>query len=105
RDVLGREVERVALNVIERGKPDESELVARIVHDDPEKRMPPQATGKTLTASQIDILKKWIEQGATWQQHWSLIAPARAPLPTVQDEKWIINPIDRFILHELEKNN
>ncbi|MEX0678233.1 MAG: DUF1553 domain-containing protein [Pirellulales bacterium] len=84
------------------GKPEESELVARITADDPELRMPPAATHKKLTAEQKELLARWIASGAEYEPHWSYIAPVRPPLPAVKDGSWPRNPIDDFILARLE---
>src|SRR5688572_33050479 len=65
--------------------------------------MPPLKTGKTLTKAQIDLLKRWIVQGAEWKPHWSFIPPQRPPLPEIKNKRWPHNPIDRFILARLEK--
>jgi hypothetical protein len=84
------------------GRPEKSALVERIFHENARKRMPPAKTHKKLTASQKEILKRWIAQGAEYQPHWSLIAAKRPQPPAVKDVKWVRNPIDRFILAELE---
>ena len=80
------------------GKPDESELIARITSDDPETRMPPPASHKKLTPEQKKTLAQWIAQGAEYQPHWSFIAPVRPNVPQVQDASWPRNTIDYFIL-------
>ncbi len=85
------------------GKPDESELLVRVGADDEALRMPPVDTGKRLTDEQIGLLRKWIEQGAEYSQHWSFSKPQRPELPAVQDQQWPVNPIDRFILQRLEE--
>jgi Protein of unknown function (DUF1553)/Protein of unknown function (DUF1549)/Concanavalin A-like lectin/glucanases superfamily/Planctomycete cytochrome C len=85
------------------GKPDESSLVQRICSDDAKERMPPAKTSKTLTADQKDRLRRWIAAGAPYQAHWSLIAPARSPVPIVRVKDRVRNPIDAFILARLEK--
>jgi hypothetical protein len=79
-----------------------SELYRRITAADEEERMPPIRSGRKLTAQQIDLLRRWIEQGAKWQKHWSLIPPQRPPLPAVKNRQWGRNPIDAFILERLE---
>ena len=53
------------------GKPDESELIARIFSHDPEEIMPTPDTNKTLTAAQKDLLRRWILEGAKWDEHWA----------------------------------
>ena len=80
-----------------------SELFQRITSTDDGERMPPAKFARQLSAEQIDILKRWIEQGATWQKHWSFISPQRPALPTVKTPDWCRTPIDHFILARLEK--
>ena len=84
------------------GKPESSTLVERILTKDPDEIMPPPQHGKPLTAAQIDLLQQWVRQGASWQQHWSFIAPTAPELPRVQDGKWARNAIDAFVLSRLE---
>jgi hypothetical protein len=93
----------IKMEAIKPGNAKESELLKRIHAADPKEIMPPTKTRKTLTAAQKDVLKRWIEQGAQYQLHWSLIAPKRPELPKVKNEAWARNPIDRFILADLEK--
>ena len=84
------------------GKADESELIFRIETDDTEAKMPPKKSGKKLTAEQIETLRQWVEQGASWTTHWAFEPPRKTDLPTVKDAGWPRNPIDRFILARLE---
>ena len=77
----------------------------RILSQDADERMPPGTTGKTISPHQVKLLQAWIAQGAKWQQHWSLIPPTKSEPPKVKQEAWIRNPIDRFILARLEKDN
>src|SRR5882724_11348191 len=74
----------------------------RITEPDSARRMPPVSSNKTLTAEQKDILRRWIEEGATWKEHWSFVPPVRQAVPSVKAETWIRNPIDQFILAKLE---
>jgi hypothetical protein len=85
------------------GKPAESELIRRILSDDPNEIMPPPDSGKKLTAAQKDLIKRWVEQGADYQQHWSFVAPVRPPLPKVNSAAWPRNALDHFILARLER--
>ncbi len=80
-----------------------SELIARITAPAEDDRMPPVKTGKHLTANQIELLKRWIAQGAEWKAHWSFIKPERPPLPVVKNPRWPRNPIDAFILARLDR--
>ena len=84
------------------GKPEQSLLYRKITEADPARRMPPLSSHKTLTEAQIATLKRWIEQGAEWKQHWAFVAPVRPDLPDVKDRKWSRNPIDRFVLAKIE---
>jgi mono/diheme cytochrome c family protein len=81
------------------GNPAASELVRRVT----ERTMPPESSGKKLTAAQIATLRAWVAQGGRYEKHWSFIAPKRPPLPAVKNTAWPINPIDRFILARLER--
>jgi hypothetical protein len=83
------------------GDPSGSELYQRIVSTDPEQRMPPADSGHTLTNSQIELIRRWIEQGAEWREHWSFIPPRRSPMPSLQNAGWTQNAIDHFILATL----
>lgn len=93
----------VAMASIVVGKPDESELIRRIESKDAEELMPPAASHKKLTAAEKKLLRDWIAAGAEYQPHWSFIPPQRPQPPAVKNEKWVRNPIDRFILAKLEK--
>ena len=64
--------------------------------------MPPKSLGRTLSPEEIDILKRWIEQGAEWQTHWSFRPPVAAAVPEVKQAAWPRNPIDRFVLARIE---
>ncbi len=86
------------------GKPEQSllfKLVSLPLDDDD--HMPPKKTGKKLTAAQIDLLRRWIAEGAKWAEHWSYVAPQRPAAPEVTHRKWARNDIDRFILARLQQ--
>jgi cytochrome c553 len=85
------------------GKPDESEIIARLDSTDPEAMMPPPTSHKVVSAEQKELLKRWIAAGAAYQPHWSFIAPVRPAIPAVNLKDWAKNPIDDFILASLEK--
>ena len=88
--------------VIVPGKPDESDLIDRVENDDPELLMPPKKSGKQLTAEQVAVLRRWVEQGATWSAHWAFEPPRKPALPAVKKLAWPITEVDRFILARLE---
>jgi hypothetical protein len=85
------------------GAADESLLIERIFSEDADEVMPPAETKQSLSADQKDKLKRWIESGAEYQPHWSLLVPQKTAPPAVQDEDWVKNPLDRFVLSSLEK--
>ena len=84
------------------GKLLDSALYQRITAEDPKDRMPPLHSERSLNPKQIELLKRWIEAGADWQEHWSFSPPKRMDPPTVQNQAWVRNGIDRFILSRLE---
>ncbi len=89
--------------IIVPGSADESLLIEHVTSADPEQRMPPPETGRTLTAAQIDLLRRWIDEGAKWDTHWAYVPPARPELPAVRNAEWVRNPIDNFILARLDR--
>jgi hypothetical protein len=84
------------------GKPDESAMVRRIFSDHETEIMPPPQAHKKLTAKEKETLKSWIAEGAEYQDHWAYITPTRPRLPQVKQQNLVRNPIDAFILAELE---
>lgn len=91
--------ERKGSAAVVAGKPDQSEILQRIAAEDEAKRMPPAKFGKRLTPRQTELVRRWIQQGAKWQKHWSLVPPQAPTLPTVGSDG--IDAIDRFILARL----
>lgn len=89
--------------VIVAGNAANSRLMKRIIATDPDVVMPPPSTGHKLTKAQIDLLTRWIDEGATWGLHWSFVTPQRPALPKVKDTHWPRNPIDYFVLARLEQ--
>jgi len=66
-------------------------------------RMPPPASGRTLSAKQVELLRRWIDEGAKWDTHWAYVAPKRLEPPRVAAPSWSRNAIDNFILARLER--
>ena len=109
------------MRVIQPGKSEQSRLVQRILGLNNEPRMP--MGGAALKSEQIELIKRWIDQGAIWKDeggamkdesrnpksevrpHWAFIAPIRPTIPETKNNSWIRNPIDNFILAKLEKEN
>ncbi len=84
------------------GAPNASELVRRITSRDDSEQMPPPDSGKTLSAGEVELLTRWIAQGAQYKQHWAFEPIKRPEMPAVANEAWVQNPIDRFVLARLE---
>ena len=89
--------------VIVPGNAAQSLLYQHITDPDPTQHMPPPDSGFALTQKQIDLLKRWIDEGAKWDSHWAYSAPKRVEPPTVKNAAWVRNPIDQFILARLER--
>jgi len=80
------------------GKPEESEIIARITaHGDD--RMP--AKGNALSAEQVSLLKQWIGEGGRYADHWAYEKPSRPQLPPVTTKGFVRNPIDSFVVKRL----
>ena len=101
----------LAMGVIVPGNSQQSRLMHRILGLGGEARMP--MGGEPLKTEQIDLIRKWIDQGADWPQstadepagpqHWAYIAPVRPPLTKIENKAWARNPLDHFILAKLEQ--
>lgn len=86
------------------GHPEQSEVMARITAKSPDYQMPPPDSNKTLTDEDRATLKRWIEEGAEYKEHWAFVTPTRPTPPTVQLKSWVRNPIDNFVLAKLESH-
>ncbi len=85
------------------GDPAASELMRRVAAPDPVRRMPPAYAGHApLEASEIEILRQWIEQGAEYSIHWAFVAPRLPAVPDVSQANWLRQPLDAFVLARLE---
>ncbi len=84
------------------GKPEESVLIHRIKAENPDERMPPSDSKRSLSPREIELIERWIREGAKWEDHWSFSPPVRPARPTVQRADWPRNEIDWFILARLE---
>jgi mono/diheme cytochrome c family protein len=80
-----------------------SRLVKRISSKDPNTVMPPPDSGHRLTEQQIELIRRWVNEGAQWSTHWAYQPPVRPEPPKVGNAAWVRNPIDNFILARLEK--
>lgn len=86
------------------GNSGKSELYQRIISTDASEVMPPAATKVVLSATEKNLLKKWLDQGAKYEVHWAFRIPETGKTPNVSDS-WARNPIDAFIIREMKNNN
>ena len=94
------------------GKPDVSPLIERILATDPDEIMPPPEAHKTMKPAEIALLKRWIAEGAEYQEHWSFLPPVVKP-PALSSGSQLsalnsqlpVNPIDGYILAKLREEN
>jgi hypothetical protein len=85
------------------GHPEQSAVFHRIAHQDSAEVMPPPESNLKLTNRDIELIRKWIEQGAEYKKHWSFIPPEKPALPEVDNNNWVNNEIDLFILAKLDE--
>jgi len=95
--------ERDGVAVVKPGDPAASKLYQRITHEQEAMRMPPPYADRRLAEEEIAVLRRWIEQGAAWEQHWAYAPVVRPEPPAVEDEQWVRNPVDYFVLKSLEE--
>lgn len=81
------------------GHPEKSEFIRRLTCKDPKERMPQK--GEPLTHAEIDILTRWVKQGAEWGEHWAYVSPKNIPVPDIDVPKG--NEIDHFIQAKLKE--
>ncbi len=91
------------LKAISPGSPTKSEVVHRILSNDPEYRMPSPESHLELTPYEKAVLIKWIDQGAEYKPHWAFVAPKKEDAPDTEDEGWVKNDIDKYILSSMEE--
>jgi len=88
--------DRDGYRVITEGHPDASELVRRLLSDDPEEQMPPPKLGRPLSPAQIDTLKRWVAEGGKWGKHWAFEPIVRPAVPEGT------HPIDALVQRGLD---
>jgi hypothetical protein len=89
------------------GDPDSSEMIFRVTAEEDTLRMPPPKSGPGLSADEVEVLTRWIEQGANYAQHWAFVPPVAVAVPEVKtaDGTGTRNPIDAFIRARLEREH
>ncbi len=105
---LDRRQDLLQSGTIEAGRAADSELLRRVALPRGHEEIMP-AVGRPLASQQVDVIRRWIDQGAEWPddfragKHWSYVAPRRPPLPSVSQPGWATSPIDRFVLKRLDE--
>ena len=84
------------------GHPEKSEILKRMVSHDADDQMPPPESNRKVTPAQIELIRRWIAQGAPYEKHWSFVPPEKAPAPKLSDTTWARQPFDRYVLAKLE---
>ncbi|MEQ1906305.1 MAG: DUF1549 domain-containing protein, partial [Pirellulaceae bacterium] len=79
-----------------------SVLLQRVHATDPDEQMPPSEIGKPLKPAQVELLERWIKEGAKYEGHWAFIKPPRPTIPSPKSSERVENEIDRFLLANLE---
>jgi len=100
---LDRREMAIERSAIVPNRPQESELVERLHATEPDRIMPPPETKKPLTDRQRELLQRWIEQGASYANHWSFSTPSMPILPESIEAKKSLSPIDAFIRDRLQR--
>ncbi len=84
------------------GKPDDSDLIRRLVSTDPDEVMPPPKAHRRPSAAQMETLRRWVAGGAHYAEHWAFTPPVRSEPPAVSQPGWCRNDLDRFVLAHLD---
>ncbi|SEJ29106.1 Planctomycete cytochrome C [Dyadobacter koreensis] len=85
------------------GKPELSAAYLRITSKDTALLMPPPSSNLKLSQHEINLIEKWIKQGAKYEKHWAFVAPKKPAVPEVKMTDWPKNEIDNFILQKQEE--
>lgn len=99
---LRLDIRSEAAHVLEANDDADSLFVKRITSRDTDMQMPPAEAKKPLTAEEINILTRWIDQDAPYELHWAFKTPKRPNLPSVNQRDAVRNPIDDFVIARLE---
>jgi len=98
----GATADRGGYSAVTPHDPSASELIARITHADPAERMPPTRTRMHVSEAELELLERWIEEGAEYAPHWAFVSPQRAPAELrAEPSEWARDPLDEFVLRSL----
>ncbi len=85
------------------GNAQDSEVYRRITSADPDLKMPPSDSARTLTNEEIEKIRVWIDAGAKWEKHWAFVTPVKPEVPKVTSNAAVKNEIDAFVVAKLEQ--
>ena len=97
--------QRNGIHIINPNHPEQSELYQRIISTDSAHVMPRPEFKRPLDQEDIALIRQWIEEGAEYQKHWSLIPIKDVPVPELKDSNWPKNQLDQFVLERLKKES
>ncbi len=101
---LDDRAEAIDFAAITPGSAEESSIIDRLTSTDPDVVMPPPHTGKTITAEQVDLFRRWIDDGASYDAHWAFVPPVRPDVPVVDEPSaQIRGDVDRFVAAKLKR--
>ena len=78
-------------------------MLQRITSTDTDERMPPKSQTRQFSKADIDVLQRWVNEGAQWNRHWAFEKPRRPVTPSVDNTAWLRNSIDGFVLSRLDR--
>lgn len=93
-----------SMHAIVPGHPESSDAFQRLITKDTSLRMPTMSSHLTVSKHEIDLIEKWIKQGAVYKPHWAFIKPVKSALPDA-DEDWVRNPIDYFVYAKMAEKS
>jgi hypothetical protein len=95
--------DRGGIHAILPGDADNSEVLLRVLSTDPREVMPPPKHGRPLSPDESDLLRRWIDEGAVYAEHWAWARPQRPHSPAVSRPDWPRNAVDQFVLARLDQ--
>ncbi len=93
-----------SMHAIVPGHPELSDAFQRLITKDTSLRMPTMSSHLTVSSHEIELIEKWIKQGAVYKPHWAFIKPVKSALPDA-DEDWVRNPIDYFVYAKMAEKS
>lgn len=93
-----------SMHAIVPGNPEASDAFQRLITKDTSLLMPTPSSHLSVSKHEVDLIEKWIKQGAVYKPHWAFIKPVKATFPDA-DEDWVRNPIDYFVFAKMAEKS